>query len=92
MTDSYQYLPPSNGGLTTYLYRVIVERDAEGWKASCPALRSWGAAVWCSSQEAAVRHLREHIERLVAELRQRGEPIPEDVGISPEPVVSITLG
>jgi hypothetical protein len=91
MTD-YQYFPPSTGGLTTYLYRVIVEPEAQGWKASCPALHAWGASVWCTNREAAVRHLRETIEHIVAQLRERGEPIPEDIGISPEPVVSITTG
>ena len=88
----YQYLPPSSAGLTTYLYRVIVEPDAQGWKAYCPALRIWGATVWCTNQEIAVRHLHEQIERIVAELRERGEPIPEDIGTSSEPVVSITTG
>jgi predicted RNase H-like HicB family nuclease len=78
--------------MTTYLYRVIVEPDAQGWKASCPVLLGWGATVWCTSREAAVRHLREQIERIVAQLRERGEPIPEDIGISSEPVVSITTG
>jgi predicted RNase H-like HicB family nuclease len=88
----YQYVPTHSGRLTTYLYRVVVEREAEGWKAFCPALQSWDASVWCSSREAAVRHLHERIERIVAGLRERGEPIPEDVGVYPEPVVSITTG
>jgi hypothetical protein len=80
----------SNRGLTTYLYRVVIEPDAEGWIAFCPALRSWGASVWCTSREAAVRHLHERTECIVAELRKQGELIPEDVGISSEPVVSVT--
>jgi hypothetical protein len=86
----YQYLPPTTGVMTTYLYRVIIEPDAQGWKASCPALLGWGASVWCTSREAAVRHLHETIERIVTQLRERGEPIPEDIGTSSEPVVSIT--
>lgn len=86
----YQYLPPTSGAMTTYLYRVIIEPDAQGYKATCPALLSWGATVWCTSREAAVRHLREQIERIIAHLRERGEPIPEDIGTSPEPLVSVT--
>jgi hypothetical protein len=84
------YLPLGTVGLTTYLYRVIVEPDAQGWKAYSPALIAWGATVWCSSREAAVRHLHERIEHIVTQLRERGEPIPEDIGTSSEPVVSIT--
>lgn len=77
--------------LTTYTFRVVVEPDGDAWHAYCPALKSWGAVTWGQSRAEALTHIREVVELVVAELVEDGVALPVDVGISPEPLVAVTV-
>jgi predicted RNase H-like HicB family nuclease len=76
--------------MKTYVFKVVVEPDGDRWSAHCPALTHLGAATWGNTQEEALTHIREVMQMIVAELIEDGEPIPEDVQVSPEPLVAIT--
>ena len=77
----------------THTFRVVVEPDADVWHAYCPALKGYGAATWGGTREEALRHIREVVEMVVAELRQDGEAVPADdaAQAAGEPVVSVTV-
>lgn len=77
--------------MKTYIFKVVVEPDEDAWFASCPALEQYGAATWGATQEEALKHIDEVVHMVIKELVEDGEPIPEDVHISPEPLVSITV-
>jgi predicted RNase H-like HicB family nuclease len=77
--------------VTTYTFKVVVEPDADAWHAYCPALVAYGAATWGETREEALRHIREVVEMVVAELIEDGEPIPKGAQISEEPLVSVTV-
>jgi predicted RNase H-like HicB family nuclease len=77
--------------VTTYTFRIVVEPDEGRWHAYCPALERFGGATWGNTREEALRHIREVVEMVVAELRAEGEPIPADVQVSEEPLVAVTL-
>ena len=68
---------PEPKKLTTYSFKVVVEPDEDAWHAHCPALATYGAATWGTTREEALRHIREVVEMVVAELeedgRQRGD-------------------
>jgi predicted RNase H-like HicB family nuclease len=78
----YHYLPVHGQSLATAVLRVVLEHDGQGWLATCPELRHYGASTWCTTREAALLHIDELIEDIAAKLRERGMPIPDDVRIS----------
>jgi predicted RNase H-like HicB family nuclease len=62
----------------TYTYSVVVEPDEDAWHAWCPALQGYGAATWAVTRAEALRHIREVVKLVVAELIEDGEPLPAD--------------
>ena len=77
--------------MTTYIFKVVVEPDEDKWSAYCPALLTQGAATWGNTEEEALKHIQEVVQMVVQTLLEDGEPIPEDVLVSKEPLVSITI-
>ena len=77
-------------GKTTYTYRVVVERDEDAWHAHCPALQGYGGATWGRTRAEALRHVREVVAMIVAELIEDGEPLPADEAGSAGTLVSVT--
>jgi predicted RNase H-like HicB family nuclease len=65
----------------TYTFTVVVEPDEDAWHAYCPAVQRYGAATWGSSREEALRHIRQVVEMVVAELIEEGEQLPADVDV-----------
>ena len=77
--------------MTTYTFRVVIEPDEDRWRAYCPALETQGAATWGESREEALRHIREVLEMIVAELIEEGRPVPPDAVVSDEALVAVTI-
>jgi predicted RNase H-like HicB family nuclease len=77
--------------MKTYVFRVVIEPDEDRWSAHCPALRKYSAVTWGNTQEEALKHIQEVVQLVVEELLEDGEPIPEDVQVSQEPLVAVTL-
>jgi predicted RNase H-like HicB family nuclease len=77
--------------VTTYTFKIVVEPDEDRWRAYCPALETQGAATWGYTREEALRHIREVLEMIVAELVEEGEPVPASAAVSEEPLVAITI-
>jgi predicted RNase H-like HicB family nuclease len=77
--------------MKTYVFRVVIEPDEERWSAYCPALLKYSAVTWGNTQAEALKHIHEVVQLVVEELMEDGEPIPEDVQVSQEPLVAVTL-
>ena len=77
--------------MTTYIFKVVVEPDEDKWSAYCPALLKQGASTWGNTEEEALQHIHEVVQMVVQTFMEDGEPIPEDVLVSHEPLVSITI-
>ncbi len=79
----------------TYVFRVVVEPDEERWHAFCPILEGYGAATWGYTEEEALKNIEEVVEMVLEELVAEQTPIPEgpeeEVFISAEPRVAVTL-
>ena len=88
---NHHYLPIQGTRMTTYIFKVVVEPDEDKWSAYCPALLTQGAATWGNTEEEALKHIQEVVQMVVQTLLEDGEPIPEDVLVSQEPLVSITI-
>lgn len=76
--------------MKTYVCKVVVEPDDDRWTAYCPALLQQGASTWGYTQEEALKHIEEVVKMVVRALIEDGEAIPEDVQVSPEPLVTVT--
>ena len=77
--------------MTTYIFKVVVEPDDDKWSAYCPALLKQGASTWGDTEAEALKHIHEVVQMVVQTLMEDGEPIPKDVLVSQEPLVSITI-
>jgi predicted RNase H-like HicB family nuclease len=77
--------------MKSYVFKVVLEPDGDAWSAYCPALEKLGAATWGATQEEALRHIREVVQMIIEELIEDSEPIPEDIQVSEEPLVSVTV-
>ena len=62
--------------MQTYVFKVTVEPDEDGWLADCPALDEYGAATWGHTEEEALKNIRELVEMILLELAEDGLPIP----------------
>jgi predicted RNase H-like HicB family nuclease len=90
MTE-YTYTPVTGHPMTTYTFRIEVESDEDAWHAYCPALVQYGGATWGETREEALENIRQVIEMVVADLLDAGEPLPDDVRVSSDPLVSVTV-
>ena len=87
------HVPARSPRPATHTFGVVVEPDADAWHAYCPALKAYDAATWGTTREEALKHIREVVEMVVAELREDGEAVPADAALpvaEEEPVVSVT--
>ncbi len=78
-------------GKTTYTYRVVVEPDDDVWHAYCPALQGYGGATWGRSRAEALRHIREVVAMIIAELVEDGETLPASEAEGSGTLVSVTV-
>ena len=63
--------------MKTYIFRVVVEPDEEGWQAYCPILEKYGAVTWGYTREEALKNIHEVVAMILEELEEDKEPIPE---------------
>ena len=89
MKNTATIKPPNKR--TTYTFKVVVEPDEDAWHAYCPVLEAYGAATWGETREEALRHIREVVEMVVAELIEDGEAIPEEAQVLEEPLVHVNV-
>jgi len=88
--ETVRYIPLKEGEVKTYIFKVVLEPDDNTWHVYCPALLKLGGATWGRTQEEALKHMQEVVQLIVEELKEEGEPIPEDLKISDELMVSAT--
>ena len=79
--------------MKTYIFRVVIEEDPKddrmAYHAYCPALK--GCHTWGYTYEEALKDIKETAELYIEDLRESGDPIPEEraIEILPEPAVSL---
>jgi predicted RNase H-like HicB family nuclease len=75
----------------SYLFRVVVEKDEDVWRAWVPELESRGAATWGHTRDEALRNIEEVLQMVVEDLLQEGESLPESVTVADEPMVAVNV-
>ncbi len=77
--------------MKSYLFRVVIERDEDVWRAYVPELESRGAATWGQSKDEALRNIEEVLQMVVEDLLQEGESLPQGVTVADEPMVAVNV-
>ena len=81
--------------MKTYVLRVVIEKDEDGWLAYCPALVESGVATWGQTEEEAMKNIQEVAEMVLADMIECQDVIPEgphdDIQISPERRVAVNV-
>ena len=54
--------------MKSYVFKVVVEPDQDGWHAYCPVLEDRGAATWGYTEEEALKNIQEVLQLVVGEL------------------------
>jgi predicted RNase H-like HicB family nuclease len=66
--------------MKTYLFKVFIEEDPKdnrmAYHAYCPALK--GCHTWGYSYEETLKNIREAVDLYIEDLKENGEPIPEE--------------
>jgi predicted RNase H-like HicB family nuclease len=66
--------------MKTYIFKVFIEEDPKddrmAYHAYCPALK--GCHTWGYSYEEALKNIKEAVDLYVEDLKENGEPIPEE--------------
>jgi predicted RNase H-like HicB family nuclease len=79
--------------MKTYIFKVFIEEDPKddrmAYHAYCPALK--GCHTWGYSYEEALKNIKEAVDLYVEDLKENGEPIPEEeaLEILPETAISV---
>ena len=55
---------------------VVIEPAEGAWRAYCPVLLDYGAAIWGATREEALDHIREVVGMVVARMAEDGASIP----------------
>ena len=77
--------------MKSYLFRVVVEKDEDVWRAYVPELESRGAATWGHSKDEALRNIEEVLQMVVEDLLQEGESLPQGVTVAHGPMVAVNV-
>jgi predicted RNase H-like HicB family nuclease len=77
--------------MKSYVFRVVLEPDEDGWRAYIPELEAKGAATWGQDKEEALRNIREVAQMVIEALLEDGEQLPPRITEIDQPVVAVTV-
>ena len=79
--------------MKSYLFKVELEPDEEGWRAFYPPLEEIGASTWGETQEEALKNIQELLTMMLEQFEQEGQSIPatEHMTISEGALVTVNL-
>lgn len=76
--------------MKSYIYKVVIEKEEDGRFGSyCPALP--GCNSWGQTEEEALANVGDASRLYLKELTDSGRPIPVDVEVIDETVVSVAV-
>ena len=62
--------------MKSYVFKVELEPDEDGWHVFYPPWRKIGASTWGSTREEAMQNIREVLELILEEFEEDGKPAP----------------
>ena len=77
--------------MKTYVFKVLMEPDGEGWHICYPPWSSIGASTWGHSKEEALEYIKEVLEMIIEEFDEEGTPLPDREGIEPSDGITVSI-
>ncbi len=79
--------------MKSYVFKVELEPDEDGWHVFYGPWRKIGASTWGKTREEAMKNIQEVLEMIIEELQEEGKPIVETefMTVSEDNLVSISL-
>lgn len=79
--------------MKTYVFKVSIEPDEEGWRAFYPPWEEIGASTWGKTKEEALKNIHEVLSMIVEEFIEEGKAIPayEGMTVSEETLVPVNV-
>ena len=77
--------------MNSYTFQVKLEPDEEGWRAYYRPLEEIGASTWGETPEKALNNIQEVLSMIVDEFHDRGQPLPEDAGLTVSDSAAVTV-
>ena len=62
--------------MKSYVFRVVLEPDEEGWHVYFPPWASIGASTWGCTRDEALYYIKEVLEMIIEEFEEEGTPLP----------------
>ena len=77
----------------TYVFRVELEPDEEGWRAFYPPLEQMGASTWGMTKEEALKNIQEVLCTILEEFTEEGKPVPaaRDMSVAEGTLVAVNV-
>jgi predicted RNase H-like HicB family nuclease len=81
------------GKVKTYIFKVELEPDEEGWRAFYPAWEEIGASTWGRTRNEALKNIQEVLAMVIEEFVEDRESIPiaDKMTVSEGAAVTVTL-
>ena len=61
--------------MKSYVFKVELEPDEDGWHVFYPPWRKIGASTWGNTREEAMQNIREVLEMILDEFEEDGKPV-----------------
>jgi predicted RNase H-like HicB family nuclease len=71
--------------MKSYVFRVVLEKDEDVWRAFIPGLESKGAATWAMTKEEALTNMREVAQIVIESMLEDGESLPPRIAEIDQP-------
>jgi len=75
----------------TYTFHIVVERDADEWRAFCPAFESYQASTGGKTREEALTHIHSVLFMILNQILAQGAAVPGDVEVPNGTLISVEI-
>jgi len=75
----------------SYVFRIELEPDEEGWRAFYPPLEEIGASTWGANQQEALKNIQEVLSMIVDEFNEQGQTVPKNEGMFTSDGAAVTV-
>lgn len=75
----------------TYTFHIAVERDADEWRAYCPAFASYRASIGGETREEALTHIHSILFMILKQILAQGVAVPGDVEVPNGTLISVEI-
>lgn len=77
--------------MKSYVFKVEIEPDEEGWRTFYPPLEHIGASTWGKTREGALKNIREVLSMIIEEFEEEGDSVPESESMSVQEGILVTV-